>query len=137
MVEEVLHRVGGVMNGTAGGVADLVGGMARRVADLMSRMAGGMPDLMGGMPGFMPHRSGGVFGIGYCVGVAHGLAAGGIPVVGAPSLGTSAGSWAASAVATGVSYDDVAGLEVPSIPSRRGGVLAGRRRRVDQGPLGR
>ena len=24
MVEEVLHRVGGVMNGTAGGVADLV-----------------------------------------------------------------------------------------------------------------
>jgi len=77
-----------------------------------------------------PHRlsmvygGGGVFGIGYCVGVAHGLAAGGIPVVGAPSLGTSAGSWAASAVATGVSYDDVAGLEVPSIPSRRGGVLA-------------
>ena len=36
-----------------------------------------------------------------CVGVAHGLAAGGIPVATAPALGTSAGSWAASAVALG------------------------------------
>lgn len=72
----------------------------------------------------MVYGGGGVFGIGYCVGVAHGLAAGGIPVATAPALGTSAGSWAASAVALGLDYDDVAALEVPPVPNRRTGVLA-------------
>jgi NTE family protein len=72
----------------------------------------------------MVYGGGGVFGIGYCVGVAHGLAAGGIPVATAPALGTSAGSWAASAVALGLDYDDVADLEVPPVPNRRTGVLA-------------
>lgn len=70
------------------------------------------------------YGGGGVFGIGYCVGVAHGLAEGGIPVATAPSLGTSAGSWAASAVALGTSYDDVADIEAPSVPNGRSGVLA-------------
>lgn len=66
----------------------------------------------------MVYGGGGVFGIGYCVGVAHGLAERGIPVATAPALGTSAGSWAASVLALGISYDDVSALEVPSIPNR-------------------
>lgn len=70
------------------------------------------------------YGGGGVFGIGYCVGVAHGLEAGGISVSTAPALGTSAGSWAASAVALGMRYDDVGGIEAPPIPNRHRGVLA-------------
>lgn len=70
------------------------------------------------------YGGGGVFGIGYCVGVAHGLMAGGIPVDTAPALGTSAGSWAASAVALGLRYDDVVDIEAPPVPNRERGVLA-------------
>lgn len=72
----------------------------------------------------MVYGGGGMFGIGYCIGVAHGLATAGIPVATSPALGTSAGSWAASALALGVSYDEVAGIEAPSIPNRRTGILA-------------
>lgn len=72
----------------------------------------------------MVYGGGGTFGIGYCVGVAHGLAAGGIQVTTAPALGTSAGSWAASIVALGIQYDDVSDLETPPIPNRTHGVLA-------------
>lgn len=85
-----------------------------------------------GTPAFVagPHPlsivygGGGVFGIGYCVGVAHGLAAGGVPVATAPSLGTSAGSWAAATLALGLSYDDVADIDIPAVPNRHRGVLA-------------
>lgn len=72
----------------------------------------------------MVYGGGGIFGIGYCVGVAHGLAAGGIPVGGAPALGTSAGSWAASAVALGVDAETIMGIEAPRIPNRSRGLLA-------------
>lgn len=72
----------------------------------------------------MVYGGGGVFGIGYCVGVAHGLAAGGIDVSSAPALGTSAGSWAASVVALGLAYEDVAAMEAPAVPCRQRGVLA-------------
>lgn len=78
----------------------------------------------------MVYGGGGVFGIGYIAGVAHGLAAGGIDVAGAPSLGTSAGSWAAAAIALGLTYDDVADIDPPSIPNARPGVLADRARLV-------
>lgn len=70
------------------------------------------------------YGGGGVFGIGYCVGVAHGLAAGGVPMATAPSLGTSAGSWAASVVALGIDYAAVADIDAPPVPNRRSGVLA-------------
>lgn len=70
------------------------------------------------------YGGGGVFGIGYCAGVARGLAEAGVPVADAPALGTSAGSWAAAAVALGVDYDDVADIEAPRVPNRRPGVLA-------------
>lgn len=71
------------------------------------------------------YGGGGAFGIGYCVGVAHGLMAGGVAVHEAPSLGTSAGSWASAVIALGIPYDDVSALEMPPVPNRCRGVLAG------------
>ena len=50
---------------------------------------------------------GGSFGIGFCMGVVAGLRDAGIPVERGPMLGTSAGSWTAAAVASGVSHDDL------------------------------
>ncbi|MCC6225127.1 MAG: patatin-like phospholipase family protein [Microthrixaceae bacterium] len=85
----------------------------------------GTPALVAGThPLSMVYGGGGVFGIGYCVGIAHGLMLGGIEVVTAPALGTSAGSWAAAAVALGLTYDDVADMRAPSVPCRQTGVLA-------------
>lgn len=72
----------------------------------------------------MVYGGGGVVGIAYTAGVAAGLVTAGIPVTGAPALGTSAGSWTASALALGLSYDDLAHLPVPSVPAMRVGVLA-------------
>jgi len=72
----------------------------------------------------MVYGGGGVVGIAYTFGVASGLAAAGIPVAGAPSLGTSAGSWTASALALGLTYQDLADLPVPSVPALRPGILA-------------
>jgi NTE family protein len=66
----------------------------------------------------MVYGGGGVFGIGYGAGVAQGLARSGIAVAGAPSLGTSAGSWVAAAVALGLTYDDFADLGSPPLPTR-------------------
>lgn len=85
-----------------------------------------------GHPALLEHRhplamvygGGGVVGIAYTAGVAAGLVSAGIPVTGAPALGTSAGSWTASALALGMSYDDLAELPVPSVPAVRSGVLA-------------
>lgn len=80
----------------------------------------GSPSILEGPhPLSMVYGGGGVFGIAFGAGVAHGLAESGIAVATAPSLGTSAGSWVASAVALGLGYDDVAHLESPSVPSRR------------------
>jgi NTE family protein len=78
----------------------------------------------------MVYGGGGAFGIGYAAGVAHGLADGGIPVAASPALGTSAGSWVASVVALGLSYDVVASLEPPSVPNLRPGRLAGLAREI-------
>jgi predicted acylesterase/phospholipase RssA len=72
-----------------------------------------------------PHRlsmvygGGGVFGIAYGIGVALGLAETGIEVRSAPALGTSAGSWVASAMALNMDYDDFADMTSPSVPTRR------------------
>jgi len=71
----------------------------------------------------MVYGGGGVFGIAYGAGVAQGLAAQGIPVSTAPALGTSAGSWVASAMALGMAYEDFHDLEAPSLPARRTGAL--------------
>ena len=72
----------------------------------------------------MVYGGGGVFGIAYTAGVAAGLAAAGVPVGDAPSLGTSAGSWTAGAVALGIGLEDLDLLTAPTVPSVRPGVLA-------------
>lgn len=64
------------------------------------------------------YGGGGVFGIAYGLGVAHGLAEAGVPVATSPSLGTSAGSWVAAAVALGLGYDHFAAMASPSVPTR-------------------
>jgi predicted acylesterase/phospholipase RssA len=80
----------------------------------------GTPSILEGRhPLSMIYGGGGVFGIAYGAGVAHGLAACGIPVAAAPSLGTSAGSWVASAVALGLGYEHFEGLGSPPVPTRR------------------
>jgi NTE family protein len=71
----------------------------------------------------MVYGGGGVFGIAYGAGVAQGLAAQGIPVATAPALGTSAGSWVASAVALGMVYEDFQDLDAPGVPTQRSGAL--------------
>ena len=72
----------------------------------------------------MVYGGGGVFGIAYTSGVAQGLADQGLPVCTAPSLGTSAGSWTASAIALGLTYGDFEEIQAPSVPTRRTGILA-------------
>ena len=72
----------------------------------------------------MVYGGGGVFGIAYTSGVAAGLADAGIPGCAAPALGTSAGSWTASAIALGLTFDDFQAVDSPSVPTRRSGVLA-------------
>jgi predicted acylesterase/phospholipase RssA len=72
----------------------------------------------------MVYGGGGVFGVAYTAGVAAGLAAAGLPVATAPSLGTSAGAWTAAGQALGLSYDDFAAVRSPRVPTRRSGVLA-------------
>lgn len=67
----------------------------------------------------MVYGGGGVFGIAYGIGVALGLAETGVKVHQAPALGTSAGSWVASAMALQMGYDDFADLTSPSVPTRR------------------
>ena len=79
----------------------------------------GAPDVLEAPhPLSVVYGGGGVFGIAYGLGVAHGLAGAGVPVATAPSLGTSAGSWVASAVALGLDYGDCSGMASPSVPTR-------------------
>ena len=66
------------------------------------------------------YGGGGVFGIAYGLGIAGGLAEHGIPIATAPALGTSAGSWVASAVALGLDFEAFEDMESPSVPTRRG-----------------
>lgn len=80
----------------------------------------GAPDIVEAPhPLAMVYGGGGVFGIAYGIGVAEGLRAAGIPIDAAPALGTSAGSWVASAMALGMGYDHFADMESPSVPTRK------------------
>lgn len=67
---------------------------------------------------------GGLFGIGYGLGVVHGLASRGVDLRHSPMLGTSAGSWVAAATALEVSFETLVALPVPRFPDPRSGVLA-------------
>jgi hypothetical protein len=73
---------------------------------------------------------GGLFGIGYALGVLDGLKKQGLDLSSSPMLGTSAGSWAASALALGVGVEDLIALDVPRFPNPRRGVLAAAARKV-------
>lgn len=85
----------------------------------------GRPELLAERhPLAMVYGGGGVFGIAYTAGVAEGLMEVGIAVDSAPALGTSAGSWTASALALGLTYDDFRDIDSPSVPHLRYGVLA-------------
>jgi NTE family protein len=66
---------------------------------------------------------GGSYGIAYGLGVVHGLADGGVDLRNAPALGTSAGSWVASALACDVGFDDFDRIDAPRLPDRRRGAL--------------
>ncbi len=67
---------------------------------------------------------GGLFGIGYAMGVIDGLRTRGVDLTGCPMLGTSAGSWAASATALGIPFVELMSVDVPKFPNPRPGVLA-------------
>lgn len=71
----------------------------------------------------MVYGGGGVFGIAFGLGVAHGLIDAGLPISTAPALGTSAGSWVASAIALGVPYDAFAEMEAPRVPTTNASAL--------------
>lgn len=73
---------------------------------------------------------GGLFGIGYAMGVIEGLRRRGTTFEGCPMLGTSAGSWAAAAVATGIDVSQMLSSETPRFPNPRRGVLAAAARRI-------
>lgn len=72
------------------------------------------------------YGGGGLFGIGYSLGIARALAETGTDLAGAPAIGTSAGSWAAAALALGIPFLDALdeiGDDVPRFPDPRTGRL--------------
>lgn len=73
---------------------------------------------------------GGLFGIGYALGVIEGLATHGVTLMGAPLLGTSAGSWAAAAVSLGIDVQELLSMDAPRFPNPKAGVLAGAARSI-------
>jgi NTE family protein len=58
---------------------------------------------------------GGAYALGYCLGIADGLRARGIDISRSPLIGTSGGSHAAVAIATGMTYDQVAAIWQPYV----------------------
>jgi predicted acylesterase/phospholipase RssA len=66
---------------------------------------------------------GGPFGIAYGLGVAHAVEASGLSFDGVQMLGTSAGAWVASCVATGVSFGELCAVPQLRLPNPRPGLL--------------
>jgi len=71
------------------------------------------------------YGGGGVFGIAYGLGVAHGLQSAGVPLEKYDALGTSAGSWVASCLATGIGVDALLAQPAVRVPNLRPGFLRG------------
>lgn len=77
---------------------------------------------MGTVPLACAYGGGGLFGIGYLLGVGEALVDGGVDLGAAPAIGTSAGSWAAAALALGIRWHDAIdeiGDDVPRVPDPR------------------
>jgi NTE family protein len=71
------------------------------------------------------YGGGGPLGIAYGLGVVDALLAVGVPLRSAPSLGTSAGSWVASCLATGTTFEDLRALPALRVPNLTRGLLRG------------
>lgn len=71
------------------------------------------------------YGGGGLFGIAYGLGVAQALVDGGVPLTTCQALGTSAGSWVAACLATGVGYEALAAQPPVRVPNVRPGWLSG------------
>ena len=72
------------------------------------------------------YGGGGLFGIAYLLGVGEALVDGGVALGEASSIGTSAGSWAAGALALGIRWHDAIDLigdDIPRLPDPRSGRL--------------
>jgi len=68
---------------------------------------------------------GGVYGIGYALGVCDALSDAGVDLTSAPMLGTSAGAWVASCLATNVSFTDLCEIPQVRVPDVTPGLLRG------------
>lgn len=87
---------------------------------------GDPPDVDRPAPVRAVYGGGGLFGIGFTLGIAEALDDGGFGLHGFPALGTSAGSWAAAALAMRIRFLDALELveeRVPRIPDPRPGRL--------------
>lgn len=73
----------------------------------------------------MVYGGGGAVGIAWHVGVIDALRSVGLPVQDAPSIGTSAGSWACGAARLGIGFDEFARFGELDVPDRRPGLLFG------------
>jgi predicted acylesterase/phospholipase RssA len=71
------------------------------------------------------YGGGGPLGIAYGLGVVDALLAAGVPLRTAPSLGTSAGSWVASCLATGATFEQLRALPALRVPNLTRGLLRG------------
>lgn len=73
---------------------------------------------------------GGAFGIAYEYGIYESLREHGLELKDSQMLGTSAGSWVASLIATGRGYDDVADMPQIQVPNYKKGYMQGFAREV-------
>jgi NTE family protein len=69
------------------------------------------------------YGGGGPLGIAYGLGIVDALLAAGVPLRTAPALGTSAGSWVASCLATGTSFEQLGALPPLRVPNLTRGLL--------------
>ncbi|MGB8649904.1 MAG: patatin-like phospholipase family protein [Mycobacteriales bacterium] len=71
------------------------------------------------------YGGGGPFGIAYGLGVTHALRDAGVPLESCDAIGTSAGSWVASCLATGVGFEELRDQAPVRVPNLRPGWLRG------------
>ena len=76
------------------------------------------------------YGGGGAVGIAWHVAVIDAMEQLGLPVRTAPSIGTSAGSWACGAARLGLGFDEFAALGDFDVPNRRRGALEAMAREV-------
>lgn len=78
----------------------------------------------------MVYGGGGAVGIAWHIGVIDALRVAGLPVAEAPSIGTSAGSWACGAARLGLGFEEFTRFGELNVPDRSPGLLAGMAREI-------